>query len=108
MTLYERFRRLRDSFVACFERGEWKTDDDQLTVHARRVLHDLKAFCRANETTVVVAKDGHIDVQATFLAEGRRETLLRIQHYLDLSDTDLLKLVDPDEDRKPQPKEAQT
>lgn len=101
MTLYERFKRLRESFRACFEGGEWRTEEGALTVHAQRVLVELRVFCRASETTVVIAKDGHIDTHATLLAEGRRETLLRIQHYIDLSDTDLQKLIDPDERSQP-------
>lgn len=107
MSLYERFRNLRDAFRACFEHDQWRTEDGDLTLHARRVLTELRLFCRANETTVVVAKDGHIDTHATLLAEGRRETLLRIQHYIELTDTDLLKLVDPDEQNHPKTKDAQ-
>lgn len=108
-SLYERFRRLRDSFRACFERGEWFTRDEHgdetetLTIDARRVLTDLKVFCRANETTF------DADARIHALLEGRREALLRIQHYLGLSDTDLMKLVDPDEQSAPnQSKDAQT
>lgn len=97
MTVYERFRRLRDSFRACFEQGYWRTQDGALTRDARRVLIELRLFCRGSETTVVVGKDGHIDTHATLLAEGRRETLLRIQHYINLTDEDLMKLVDPDD-----------
>lgn len=97
MSLYERFRNLRDSFRACFEGGAWRTETGALTIDAHRVLVELRTFCRSSETTVVIAKDGHIDTHATLLAEGRRETLLRIQHYIGLTDADLLKLVDPDE-----------
>lgn len=94
MTLYEKFRNLRDAFVACFERGEWFTDQQTLTVHAQRVMFELKEFCRANETTF------DVDARVHALKEGRRETLLRIQHYLNLSDIDLMKLQDPDRERK--------
>lgn len=97
-TLYERYRKLRDSFRACFERDEWwrRTEDehgepiDVLTVDAQRVLVDLRTWCRANESTF------DIDARVHALREGRRETLLRIQAYLNLSDTDLMKLQDPD------------
>lgn len=106
MTLYERFKRLRDSFKACFEDGAWRTEEGALTVDAQRVLVELRMFCRASETTVVIAKDGHIDTHATLLAEGRRETLLRIQHYIGLTDTDLQKLIDPDERSHPRKEDA--
>lgn len=45
---------------------------------AKPVLEDLARFCRINAPTIAVAKDGHTDVPATFLAEGRREVYLRI------------------------------
>ena len=89
MTLFERFRNLRHSFRACFESDEWKTEDG-LTVDAQRVLTDLKHFCRASESTF------DPDARVHALLEGRREVLLKIQHYLGLTDTDLMKLQDPD------------
>jgi hypothetical protein len=48
---YERYRRLRDSFRACFERGDWRDDAGALTKHAARVLTELRIFCRADEST---------------------------------------------------------
>lgn len=58
----------------------------------RIVLADLREFCRADSTCIVVAKDGCIDTHATVLAEGRREVWLRIVETLNLSDETLLKL----------------
>lgn len=57
-----------------------------------RVLADLREFCRADASCVVVAKDGKIDTHATVLAEGRREVWLRITETLNLTDEQLLKL----------------
>jgi hypothetical protein len=57
-----------------------------------RVLADLREFCRADASCVVVGKDGKIDTHATVLAEGRREVWLRITEVLNLTDEQLLKL----------------
>lgn len=97
MSLFQHFYNLRNAFRQAFNEGRWKDDDGTLTVHAKAVLMDLRQFCRASETCVVVAKDGHIDTHATILAEGRREVLLRIQHYLNLDDDALMKLKGEDE-----------
>jgi hypothetical protein len=56
------------------------------------VLADLREFCRADSSCVVVGKDGKIDTHATVLAEGRREVWLRITETLQLTDEQLLKL----------------
>jgi hypothetical protein len=57
-----------------------------------KVLADLREFCRADTSCVVVAKDGKIDTHATVLAEGRREVWLRITEVLNLTDEQLYKL----------------
>lgn len=57
-----------------------------------RVLADLREFCRADTSCVVVGKDGRIDTHATVLAEGRREVWLRITETLNLTDAQLFKL----------------
>ena len=44
------------------------------------VLIDLAPFCRARETCVVPG-----DSDKTYVLEGRRETYLRIQDYLELT-----------------------
>ena len=54
------------------------------------MLADLREFCRADTSCVVVSKDGKIDTHATLLAEGRREVWLRITETLNLTDEQLL------------------
>ena len=44
----------------------------------KKVLADLKKFCRDRESTFSV------DPRAHALLEGRREVLLRIQHHLEM------------------------
>ena len=62
-----------------------------------KVLADLREFCRADASCVVVSKDGKIDTHATVLAEGRREVWLRITETLNLTDEQLLKLKEMDD-----------
>ena len=80
-SLYERFWNRRKAYRAVFgnEAGT-------------RVLADLRGFCCADSSCVVVGKDGKIDTHATVLAEGRREVFLRIIETLNLTDEQLLKL----------------
>lgn len=49
----------------------------------RVVLKDLAKFCRAHEST------GHSDPTVAARLDGRREVWLRIQHNLNLSDSEL-------------------
>jgi hypothetical protein len=51
----------------------------------RAVMDDLTVFCRGKETCVVPG-----DRDKTFVLEGRREALLRIQDHLDLTPEQLL------------------
>lgn len=62
------------------------------TEDGRRVLGDLRSFCHAGATCVVVGKNGQVDTHATMIAEGRREVYLRIIETLNLSDEQLLKI----------------
>lgn len=98
LSLFTRWWNRREAFRATMQRDEWLDVNDSLTPQASRVLVELREFCRANETCVVVGKDGHIDTHATILAEGRREVWLRIQSLLNLSDEALFKLRNPDEE----------
>ena len=50
------------------------------------LLAELRTFCRADVTCVVVGKDGHIDTHATMVAEGRREVWTRLRELLELDD----------------------
>ena len=56
------------------------------------VLLDLSKFCRANETCVVLDKDGRMDEQRTFVLEGRREVWCRIQEHMNLTPKQLYAL----------------
>lgn len=86
MSQYLRWWNLRNAYRSLFERNERKRDQIRL------VLDDLKDFCRAESTSIVVAKDGHIDTHATAVCEGRREVYLRIVATLNLSDSDLQRM----------------
>ena len=67
MRLWIHFWNLRESARALFERR------DATPAQARPILDELRDFCRADVSCVVVAKDGRIDTHATAVAEGRRE-----------------------------------
>lgn len=79
--LFERFWNRRNHYRSVFH-----------SESGQRVLADLREFCRADSSCVVVAKDGKIDTHATVLAEGRREVFLRITETLNLTDEALLRL----------------
>jgi hypothetical protein len=65
----------------------------RLKFTAAPAMADLKRFCYADKPTVLVSpKTGAIDPLAMAHAEGRREVWLRIQHYLQLDEDQLLKL----------------
>jgi hypothetical protein len=55
--------------------------------HGESVLEDLARFCRANESCF------HPDARVHAVMEGRRETFLRIQNHLNMSETELLTLL---------------
>jgi len=55
----------------------------------RKVLADLRRFCRASVPTADVN-----NVNVTFLLEGRREVFLRIISHLNLTEDDVFKLVE--------------
>jgi hypothetical protein len=55
----------------------------------RKVLADLRRFCRASVPTADVN-----NVNSTYLLEGRREVWLRIIAHLNLTDEDVVKLVE--------------
>lgn len=98
MNLFSYWWAKRSSFRKALHEGQWRDEQGELTVDGRRVLADLRGFCRANETCVVFDKEGRYDTHATAVAEGRREVLLRIQHTLGLTDEALMRLRDPDEE----------
>ena len=55
----------------------------------RKVLADLRRFCRASVPTADVN-----NVQTTYLLEGRREVFLRIIAHLHLTEDDVINLVE--------------
>jgi hypothetical protein len=55
----------------------------------RKVLADLRRFCRATLPTADVN-----NVQTTYLLEGRREVFLRIAAHLQLTEEDVFKLIE--------------
>ncbi len=68
-------------------------DRQTLNNHGREILADLRAFCRADASCVVVGRDGRIDTHATAVAEGRREVWLRLIEHLHLDDQTIQALV---------------
>ena len=55
--------------------------------HGDAVLEDLARFCRANESCF------HPDARVHAVMEGRRETFLRIQNHLNLTEAELFALL---------------
>lgn len=74
-------------------RRKFLGDDDKPDRDAMLVLADLKRFCRAAESTLMVSPvTGQVDPVATAAAEGRREVWLRIMAHLHLEDRITLNL----------------
>ena len=61
------------------------------SVEGRKVLADLRRFCRATMPTADVN-----NVHTTYLLEGRREVWGRIQAHLQLTDEDVFNLIEED------------
>lgn len=55
----------------------------------RKVLADLRRFCRATQPTADVN-----NVYTTYLLEGRREVFLRILAHLNLTEEDIIHLIE--------------
>lgn len=55
----------------------------------KKVLADLRRFCRATTPTADVN-----NVQATYLLEGRREVWCRLMAHLQLTDEDVYNLIE--------------
>lgn len=56
------------------------------------VLADLRRFCKAGDSALVVGPGGQSDPMATGVALGRQEVFWRIAHHLHLDDAALLKM----------------
>ena len=62
------------------------------------VLADLRKFCRANSSTVMVSPiSKSIDPIAMGMAEGRREVWLRLMAHLHIDEKQVFNLQEPDE-----------
>jgi len=90
--MFLKFWNLREHYRALFRLGNTRED------HVRAVVNDLRDFCRADSSCVVIGKDGRVDTHATAVAEGRREVFLRITQTLNLSDADLQRLKEQEND----------
>lgn len=87
----QRVRNRRKAYARTF-----LADDAELHRHAALVLADLKRFCRAAESTLMVSPvTGQVDPLATAAAEGRREVWMRIIAHLHLEDRITLNLEEP-------------
>lgn len=76
------FRRRQSAYKKTFDNPE-----------GRKVLADLRRFCRATVPTADVN-----NVQTTYLLEGRREVFLRIAAHLNLTDEDVIQLVEDNDE----------
>jgi hypothetical protein len=91
--IWERIRGRRRQYRRLFLDGE-----GQLTPAAAAVLADLKRFCRAETSTVVVSPVSKaVDPLAMAMAEGRREVWNRIQQHLHLPEREISQLKENDE-----------
>lgn len=58
------------------------------------VLKVLADFCRANKSSVTVSPiHRQVDPLATCVAEGRREVMTRISHYIQLDQDELIRII---------------
>lgn len=72
--------------------------DGGLTPDAKVVMRDLVKFCRLGRSISVVSPvTRQMDVHATFLAEGRREVILRVLAMLQ-QDVSKLSIEEPEND----------
>lgn len=70
--------------------------DGNISRNAEIVLADLKKFCRATSTTVMVSPvSKSIDPLAMAMAEGRREVWLRIMAHLHIDEKQVFNLEEP-------------
>jgi hypothetical protein len=90
--MFIHFWNLRESARALF------VAEKATPMQSRPLMDELRGFCRADVSCVIVAKDGRIDTHATAVAEGRREVFLKIQQLLSLTDEQLHKLEVNDDD----------
>ena len=67
--------------------------------NAEIVLADLKKFCRATSSTVMVSPiSKQIDPMAMAMAEGRREVWMRLMAHLHIDEKQVFNLEEPNGD----------
>lgn len=72
--------------------------DGNINRNAEIVLADLRKFCRATSTTVMVSPiSKSIDPVAMAMAEGRREVWLRIMAHLHIDEKQVFNLEEPND-----------
>lgn len=79
---------VRDKLYAAFHSRRMNYVQTFSNPVGERVLADLAEFCRARETTF------HENERAHALLEGRREVWLRINKYLNLTDTEIQAIIE--------------
>jgi hypothetical protein len=62
------------------------------TMSGQTVFKDLAMFCRLNDSCVVLNKDGTVNNELSWMLQGRREVILRIQHHTGLTPDQLMTL----------------
>lgn len=93
MSQFSKYFNLRKAYRAVFHDGSKDHKD------LAGLLGNLREFCRADTSCVVFGPDGRVDTHATAIVEGRRETYLRIIQTLNLSDSDLNKIREQDNEQ---------
>jgi len=79
-------------------RRTFMDDQGNLTVEGQIVLNDLRKFCRATGTTMVLSPVSKtIDPLAMAMAEGRREVWNRIMAHLYVNEKQVFELHEKDE-----------
>ena len=78
-------------------RNVFMDTEGRITASGEVVLADLRKFCRANSTTVMVSPiSKSIDPIAMAMAEGRREVWLRLMAHLHIDEKQVFNLQEPD------------
>lgn len=83
---------MRSAFRAVFWKGQWFDSDKHLTAQAERTLIELRYFCRGDQSTF------DADPRVHAMLEGRREVWLKIVAMLNLSDEQLLKMKESEDE----------
>lgn len=97
--LLRRILARRESYRRVFQLQDGKPGN----LDAEAVLADLARFCNATEPTTRVSPVSRtIDPLAMAQAEGRREVFLRINKFLHVSDADLARMQEQQQERTDQ------